>query len=100
MEGLFSFLLFAGLFYFMMRHGCGAHITHGHHDKKNKRETFYDPVCGQKVEDDQGYGKLQNGHLYRFCSKECLDAFDCEPEKFTDGRNIVSINSKEHDHES
>ena len=27
MEGLFSFLLFAGLFYFMMRHGCGAHIV-------------------------------------------------------------------------
>jgi len=30
MEGLFSLLLFAGFFYFMMRFGCGAHMVHGH----------------------------------------------------------------------
>lgn len=30
MEGLLSLLLFAGLFYFMMRCGCGAHMVHGH----------------------------------------------------------------------
>ena len=69
MEGLFSFLLFAGLFYFMMRHGCGAHMAHGHHEEKNINDSFVDPVCGRKVGDDQGYGKLQDGHLYRFCSK-------------------------------
>jgi hypothetical protein len=28
MEGLFSLLLFAALFYFMMRFGCGAHMVH------------------------------------------------------------------------
>jgi len=31
MGGLFWFLLFAGLFYFMMRFGCGAHVVHGGH---------------------------------------------------------------------
>lgn len=30
MEGLLTLLLFAGLFYFMMRFGCGAHAVHGH----------------------------------------------------------------------
>lgn len=35
MEGLFTLLLYAGLFYFLMRFGCGAHMTHGHHKKKS-----------------------------------------------------------------
>jgi hypothetical protein len=30
MDGLFTLLLFAGLFYVMMRWGCGAHMVHGH----------------------------------------------------------------------
>jgi|TARA_R110002012_G_C11676214_1_gene613738 YHS domain-containing protein len=98
MEGLFSFLLFAGLFYFMMRHGCGAHMTHGHKDKKAEKKLFYDPVCGLEVEDDEGYAKLQYGSLYRFCSRECLDRFDHEPEKFMEGNNIVSIKDKDNEH--
>ena len=28
MEGLLSFLVFGGLFYLMMRYGCGAHMAH------------------------------------------------------------------------
>ncbi len=31
MEGLFSLLLIAGVFFLMMRFGCGAHIAHGGH---------------------------------------------------------------------
>lgn len=30
MEGLVWFLILGGLFYFMMRYGCGAHMVHGH----------------------------------------------------------------------
>lgn len=30
MGGLLTLLLFAGVFYFMMRFGCGAHAVHGH----------------------------------------------------------------------
>jgi YHS domain-containing protein len=100
MEGLFSFLLFAGLFYLMMRHGCGAHMTHGHHDKKADKKLFYDPVCGLEVEDNEGYGKLQDGHLYRFCSRNCLDRFDHEPEKFIDGHNIIPITDKDNEDET
>jgi hypothetical protein len=31
MDGLISLLLFAGVFYLMMRFGCGAHMVHGGH---------------------------------------------------------------------
>jgi YHS domain-containing protein len=84
MDGVISFLLFAVFFYFMMRFGCGAHMTHGHHNhsKSDKPETDIDPVCGKVVKQEEGYGKLQQGKLYRFCSKTCLDQFDREPEKY------------------
>ena len=34
MDRIISFLLFAALFYFMMRFGCGSHMVHGHHGMK------------------------------------------------------------------
>ncbi len=42
MEGLVTLLIFAGLFFIMMRYGCGAHITHGHGGHKhsdNEKDT-------------------------------------------------------------
>jgi len=88
MEGLFSLLVFALFFYFMMRLGCGSHMAHGSHDEKHSNNTndspvFIDPVSGQKVADDQGYGKLHHGKLYRFNTRDNLDAFDRQPEKYT-----------------
>ncbi len=67
MEGLGSFLLFAVLFYVMMRFGCGAHMMHGHggHGKHGhhggEENKFIDPVCGMEVEADKGYGKMYEG---------------------------------------
>lgn len=88
MEGLLSLLIFAGLFYVMMRFGCGAHMVHGHgghgghsgHGSEGKKHV--DPVCGLEVETDKGYGKMYEGTLYRFCSKNCLDKFDADPERY------------------
>ena len=110
MEGLFSFLLFAGFFYIMMRFGCGSHMTHGHHgySKKQTVGTVLDPVCGMKIEEDEGYGKLHDGVLFRFCSKKCLDEFDKNPAKYTSQSNskatvpklTVSKVSKEHHHDA
>ena len=84
MDGAISFLLFAGVFYLMMRFGCGAHMAHGHHKhpKPDKTESNIDPVCNKAVELDKGYGKVHEGTLYRFCSKSCLDEFDQAPEKY------------------
>ena len=87
MEGLGSFLLFAAFFYLMMRYGCGAHMMHGHgsHGSAHgagKGTKHIDPVCDMEVEAEQGYGKMYQGSLYRFCSKSCLDKFDAEPEHY------------------
>jgi len=87
MEGLGSFLLFAVLFYVMMRYGCGSHMMHGHggHGQShgNSKDTKHiDPVCDMEVKTEQGYGKMYQGSLYRFCSKSCLDKFDTDPELY------------------
>lgn len=82
MEGLGSFLLFAVLFYIMMRFGCGAHMVHGHGDHGGKEGKFTDPVCGMEIEEDKGYGMMHEGKLYRFCSRKCLDQFEAEPTLF------------------
>ena len=86
MEGLGSFLLFAVLFYVMMRWGCGAHMIRGHGCVSRDRPpsdsddvNHIDPVCGMEVKVDQGYGKMYEGTLYRFCSRNCLDKFDGNP---------------------
>ena len=94
MEGLSSFLLFAGLFYFMMRFGCGAHAVHGrgggghgldtgqgvHERTSSGRAT--DPVCGIAVAPNQGYAMLRDGNEYRFCSRACLDEFEANPDQY------------------
>jgi len=91
MEDWFSFLIFAGLFYFMMRYGCGAHMIHGHHDRNNNNDkevsNHIDPVCGMKVDIEQGYGKMYDATLYRFCSRECLDKFERSPDKYLEHYN-------------
>ncbi|UZE94505.1 YHS domain-containing protein [Alkalimarinus alittae] len=91
MDGLFSFLLFAALFYFMMRHGCGSHSVHGHggHHKKSTADNHVDPVCGQYVNVDEGYGKMYQGLLYRFCSRACLDKFETNLENYIQHPNPV-----------
>lgn len=91
MDGLLWFLIFGGLFYVMMRYGCGAHSVHGHggHGEHGAHEgrapgggEHIDPVCGMVVASEQGYGKMHHGTLYRFCSRNCLDKFEAEPDKY------------------
>ena len=89
MDGLLTFLIFAALFYFMMRFGCGAHMVHGrgadggHGAEHPDADKHIDPVCGEEVPTKEGYGKMHSGRLYRFCSRRCLDAFDAEPQRYT-----------------
>ncbi len=85
MDGFLSFLLFAVLFYVMMRLGCGAHTVHGHHgghQSEGGGNKHVDPVCGKHVDANEGYGKMHAGSLYRSCSRECLDTFEAEPERY------------------
>ena len=91
MEGLFSLLLFAGFFYFMMRFGCGAHMVHGHgghagHGRDTHGQaSATDPVCGMAVAVDRGYTKAHEGRPYRFCSRACLDKFEGSPQSYSAG---------------
>ena len=88
MQGLFSLLLFAAFFYFMMRFGCGAHMVHGHgghggHEGHGTPEgDTKDPVCGMAVAPGDGHTKMHQGREYRFCSRKCLDQFDAEPQRY------------------
>jgi YHS domain-containing protein len=98
MGGLGTLLLFAALFYFMMRFGCGAHMVHGHggggtgehashggHAEHGGREhgtSARDPVCGMDVARGQGYTKMHGGRDYRLCSRACLDKFDANPDQY------------------
>jgi YHS domain-containing protein len=87
LEGLGTLLLFAALFYFMMRFGCGAHMVHGHgghaqHGEREQGTSARDPVCGMDVAPGQGYAKMHGGREYRLCSRACLDKFDANPDQY------------------
>ena len=88
MEGLLSLLMFAALFYVMMRFGCGAHMVHGHGghrshgDHANEPTQTTDPVCGMPVAADEGYTKRYAGRTYHFCSRKCLDTFESNPDRY------------------
>jgi YHS domain-containing protein len=83
--GIFSLLLFGVFFYFMMRSGCGSHTTHGYHDKPPVQQ-YFDPVSGEIVDENQGYGRIINGKLYRFNSKENLDEFENNPTQYIENK--------------
>lgn len=89
MQGLLSLLLFAAFFYFMMRFGCGAHMVHGHHGGHERPGgvggSTTDPVCGMEVQSGQGYAKMHEGREYRFCSRQCLDKFELDPQRYAKG---------------
>lgn len=89
MDRFISLLLFAALFYLMMRFGCGAHMVHGKHGghaghggEADREGSQRDPVCGMAVAPGQGYSKNHEGHTYHFCSRQCLDAFESEPQRY------------------
>ena len=93
MEGLFTLLLYAGLFYLMMRFGCGAHMVHGHGGHGKSEEAGHgqhapaasrsiDPICGMEVAPGKGYTKMYEGREYRLCSRACLDKFEAGPQQY------------------
>lgn len=79
MGDFLSFLVFAGLFLFMMRYGCGGHGRTTHHHR-NEGVNHIDPVCGKMVIQTEGYGMMYRKKLYRFCSRECLSSFEHDPD--------------------
>lgn len=100
MESILWFLIAGGLFYFMMKHGCGAHMGgHGRHRKHEGHEGGHsdhgeynplaisqkvnDPACGMDIDRDQAYAMIRkHGKEIFFCSETCHEKFRMEPERY------------------
>ena len=120
MGTLLYFAALAGLFFLMMRFGCGAHVMghghgqhedHGRDDDGGKREsrwsppeTDVDPVCRMGVQTRDSKSSVYHGKVYYFCSVEHRNAFEANPEKFVGASARVGAsgtdgaNSMEHHH--
>jgi YHS domain-containing protein len=93
LKPILSMLIWGGLFFLMMRFGCGAHMMGGHgrhggHDRggdPTDKETK-DPVCGMAVDRRKSTAASTfAGKTYHFCSITCRDKFEAEPEKYSSG---------------
>jgi YHS domain-containing protein len=89
------FLLWAGVFFFMMRFGCGSHIMgHGHHHGGKKADDgdgnlrrlapkqAVDPVCGMTVQTADAKSAVHDGQVYYFCSQDCRQKFEAAPASY------------------
>jgi len=47
--------------------------------------THIDPVCGMEVGEDTAFKTLYKGKVYYFCSRQCKETFDKDPEKYLKG---------------
>ena len=87
---LLSILVWGGLFFFMMRFGCGPHMMGGHgHGHQGGHGGVdgdtKDPVCGMDVVRDKSTAaSVYRGKTYHFCSATCRDKFEQSPEKYAD----------------
>ena len=46
-----------------------------------------DPICGMQVEEREGAQSAEYaGETHYFCSSDCLERFDSQPDLFTGGR--------------
>lgn len=95
MESIIWFLVLGGLFYFMMKFGCGAHIgghgghAGGHEDHaghgrpSTSSQKVKDPVCGMEIDRDQAHSMVRDRkQQIFFCSETCHNKFNEEPEKY------------------
>jgi YHS domain-containing protein len=114
MGTLLYFTVYAGLFFLMMRFGCGAHVMghgHRHHDRQGAGpprhldsglwvppETAVDPVCGMTVRTGTAKSAVYKGKVYYFCSAEYRDAFEFAPDRYIGSRTGPAPTPMEHSH--
>jgi YHS domain-containing protein len=90
------FVILAGLFFVMMRFGCGGHImghSHQHGGTGSKGQgdgnlrwvapdKAIDPVCGMTVQTAGAKSAVYDGHVYYFCSQDCRAKFEGTPASY------------------
>jgi voltage-gated potassium channel len=66
-------------------HQMGARLMVG-----KARHVTVDPVCGQEISGlDSKFDFIYREERYHFCSKECMEAFKLNPERFKELRNVL-----------
>jgi voltage-gated potassium channel len=67
-------------------HQMGARLMVG-----KVRHVTVDPVCGQEISAlSSKFDFTYQGEVYRFCSRECMEAFKLNPDRFKELRNILN----------
>ena len=100
METLISVAVWAGLFFVMMRFGCGAHMMKGGHKHGSEQKTQarddapelrwipaekdIDPVCKKTVATSTAKSSVYEGKVYYFCSRDCREVFEAAPDLYAD----------------
>lgn len=87
LKSLTWLIVWGGLFYLMMRYGCGAHVMGGHkhggHGDAPPGGDVKDPVCGMTVDPkNAAAAAVGGGSTYYFCSASCRDKFEQAPEQY------------------
>ena len=85
LKSLGWFLLWGGVFFVMMRYGCGRHMMGGHggHGDAAPGGEAKDPVCGMTVDPkNAAAAAVRGGNTVYFCSTSCRDKFERAPEQY------------------
>jgi YHS domain-containing protein len=111
LQDVVYYVFLAGLFFMMMRFGCGAHIMgRGHHHQTADPDhdtaigtlslpigEAIDPVCGKNVLTSTARISAYRGGINYFCSQKCREAFEAAPSSYAKTVN-AEAHEKEHHH--
>ena len=106
-QSVLYLLLWAALFFVMMRFGCGAHVLgHGAHHGNERREgarrtapsRATDPVCGMAVDPQSAKSAVHDSQVFYFCSADCRDKFEANPAAYGGTTNAPSHQIEEKHH--
>ncbi len=113
MELILTIAVWAGLFFLMMRLGCGTHTNAG--SRKNglsspsqtnahaleltsiAREKSIDPVCQKTISTHIAKTNVHAGKVIYFCSRDCREIFEAAPELYITSADTTK-NQTEHAH--
>lgn len=111
LQNVLYLLVAAGLFFVMMRFGCGSHVMgHGHQNgqaphgdghgggglDKSVPEATTDPVCGMSVQTASAKTAVYGGTAYYFCSQDCRAKFEAAPGSYVKDAAAVSRPRERH----
>ena len=87
LKGFSWLIVWGGLFYLMMRYGCGAHMMGGHNSNGHADAApggeVKDPVCGRTVDPrSAAAAAVREGSTHYFCSVSCRNKFEQAPEQY------------------